>query len=251
MMNKKKLLLAVAAALLSGSIAATAFAANDKFSVKADELEYDMQTGEGRAKGHVVLIQDTGKATATNAIFNSKSKTGRLIGNVIVEREDATLNCGELIMHSEDYISAIGSAVLVKEGKTLSAERIDYYKTNEYAETIGGWARLTDVDGSVLDAGKIDYDMQKGVANAAGGVVIDSPARKLTATADKVVYETKANGHVELIGNAKATQDGNSVSGDKLRLTNSNVASAEGNVKIIYIPQEQPAKKDEENQELA
>ena len=59
------------------------------------------------------------------------------------------------------------------------------------------------------------------------------------------------NGYVELIGNAHATQDGNSVTGDKLRLTNSNVAVADGNVKIIYIPEEQPAKTSEEKQDLA
>ncbi len=251
MINKKKALLMVAAALLSCSVAATAFAAPDNFSVKADELEYDLQTGEGRAKGHVVLVQNGGKATANNATFNSKAKTGTLLGNVIVEREDATLNCSEFIMHNEDYMTAAGGANFVKEGKMLSADRIDYYKSTEYAETIGPWARLTDVDGSTLDAGKIDYDMKKGVANAYGGVTVDSPARKLTASADKAVYETQANGHIVLIGNAKATQDGNSVTGDKLRLTNSNVASADGNVKIIYIPQEQPAKKSEEEQELA
>jgi lipopolysaccharide export system protein LptA len=73
----------------------------------------------------------------------------------------------------------------------------------------------------------------------------------LTATADKAIYETKENGYVELIGNAQATQDGNSVTGDKLRLTNSNVAVADGNVRIIYIPEEQPAKPSDEKQDLA
>ena len=63
--------------------------------------------------------------------------------------------------------------------------------------------------------------------------------------------KTRANGYVELIGNAKATQDGNSVTGDRLRLTNANVAVADGNVKIIYIPAEQPAKATEEKQDLA
>ncbi len=251
MINKNKALLLLATVLLSCSVAMTAFAAPDNFSVKADELEYDLQTGEGRAKGHVVLMQNGGKATANNATFNSKAKTGTLIGNVIVERDGSTLNCSEFIMHNEDYMTASGGATLVKEGKRLDADRIDYYKANEYAETIGGWARLTDVDGSTLKAAKIDYDMKKGVANAYGGVTVNSPARKLTASADKAVYETKANGHIELIGNAKATQDGNSVTGDKLRLTNSNVASADGNVKIIYIPQEQPAKKADTKRELA
>ncbi len=63
--------------------AATAWAAPGNFSVKADELEYNLQTGEGTAKGHVVLTQDGGKATADFARFNSKTKSGTLTGNVV------------------------------------------------------------------------------------------------------------------------------------------------------------------------
>ena len=251
MIDKKKVLLMLATAAISCSVAATAFAAPGKFNVKADELEYDMQTGQGKGKGHVVIVQDDGKATANYATFNSKTKTGTLIGNVMVYKEDVQITCGEFTMNNEDYMSALGGVIVIKEGKKLEADKVDYYKSTEFAETMGNWARLTDTDGSTLNAGKIDYDMKNGIANAYNGVNIDSPARKLTATADKAIYETKANGYVELIGNAHATQDGNSVTGDKLRLTNSNVAVADGNVKIIYVPEEQPTKATEEKQDLA
>lgn len=242
MINKKYIMVLAAAALLSFGLQSAAFAAADNFTVKADELEYDLQTGEGTAKGHVVLTQDGGKATANYAKFNSKTKTGTLTGNVIADREDSHITCNEFVMHSENYLSAIGDAVVTKEGKSISAPQVDYYKDREYAETIGGWAQLRDVDGSIVDATKIDYDMRGGVANAYGGVTIDSPARELTASADKAIYRTDNNGYIELIGNAKATQKGNSVEGDTLRLTNTNVASADGNVKIIYIPEKQSAK---------
>lgn len=251
MINKKKALLMLATAAITCSLAATAFAAPGKFNVKADELDYNMQTGEGKGKGHVVITQEDGKATANYAIFNSKTKTGKLIGNVFVDKEGTQITCNEFTMHNEDYMSAQGNTIVIKDGKRLEADQIDYHKSAEYAETVGNWARLTDIDGSTLNAGKIDYDMKNGIANAHGGVNIDSPARKLTATADKAIYETKANGYVELIGNAQATQDGNSVTGDKLRLTNANVAVADGNVKIIYVPEETPAKATEEKQDLA
>jgi lipopolysaccharide export system protein LptA len=251
MINKKKALLMLATAAICCGMASTALAAPGKFNVKADELEYDLQSGKGLGKGNVIIVQDDGKATANYANFDSKAKTGVLVGKVVVTKGDTQINCETFTMHSEDYVTAAGTATVTKEGKKLEAEQIDYHKSTEYMETVGSWARLTDVDGSTLSAGKIDYDAKSGVANASGGITIDSEARKLTATADKAIYETRANGYVELIGNAKATQDGNSVTGDRLRLTNANVAIADGNVKIIYIPAEKTAQATEEKQDLA
>lgn len=238
---KNRLLLTAVAAILAAGMATTAFAAPGSFSVQADELEYDLQTGEAVAKGNVVLMQDGGRATANYAKFNSKSKSGVLTGNVIADRGDAHIICNEFIVHNENDLSAVGGAVLTKAGKSLSSDRVDYYKGRQFAETIGGWARLTDADGSVLNAAKIDYDMAQGVANAYGGVDIRSDARNLTASSDSAVYKTDSSGYVELIGNAKATQNGNSVAGDKLRLSNTNVAYVDGNVDIVYIPEKQPA----------
>ena len=215
----------------------TAHAQASNFSVKADTIEYDMQSGNGTAKGNVVLQQDGGTATAADAEFNSKTKSGRLTGGVVADRDDSHVVCDTFVMHNEDYSSAIGDARLTKGDKTLASERVDYYKNREYAETIGSWARLSMTDGSVLDAVKITYDGKTGVANATGGVEISSPPRDLTASADTAVYDTNNSGYIELIGNAKATQDGNTVEGNRLRLNNtSNKAEASGNVKIVYIP---------------
>lgn len=248
-MLNKKVISAIATGLLVFGMATSAFAAApSKFSVQADELDYDMKTGEALAKGHVVIIQDNSKATGDNAQYNSKTKSGRLKGNVVADRGDEHITCDEFkILNDNDY-SAIGNAVVVKEGKKLAAPQINYYKAREFAETLGSWARLTDVDGSTVDAVKLIYDAKLGIATATGGVNINSPARKLTAYADKAIYNTKQDGFVELIGNATATQDGNTIKGDKLRLTNSNnVAVADGNVRIVYIPEQQPAKKQTED----
>lgn len=241
MAYKNRLVLAAAAALLTLGLAATALAAPSNFSVQADELEYDLGSGEAVAKGNVVLKQDGGVATANYARFNSKTKSGVLTGNVVADRDDSHIVCNEFIVHNENDLSAVGGASITKGGKSLSADRVDYYKGREFAETIGGWARLTDSDGSMLNAAKIDYNIAEGVAHAYGGVDIQSTARSLTASADSAVYKTDNSGYVELIGNAKATQNGNSVAGDKLRLTNTNVAIADGDVQIIYIPEKQPA----------
>lgn len=236
-MINKKLWLLVAAGLLSCSIAA---AAPGKFSVQADELDYDMKSGVAVGKGHVVITQEDGKATADHATYNSKTKSGVLKGNVIADRGTDHLSCDELKVENDEHYSAIGNAVLAREGKKLYAPRVDYGKTSQYAETFGNWARLTDVDGSTLNAVKIVYDGKAGIATATGGVTVNSDARKLKASADKAIYDTKKDGFVELIGNATATQDGNTVKGDKLRLTNTNVAVGDGNVYVKYIPEKKP-----------
>ena len=242
-MNKKFLLGLTMLGCLS--FASIGLAAN--FSVSADEMDYNMKTGDGVAKGNVVILQDGGKATCNTATFNSKRKSGTLNGNVVAKRGDETIVCNQFVAHNENDLSAIGGAVVTKGGRSLSSDRIDYYKSRDFAETTGGWARLRDNDGSVLNAAKIDYDMKSGVANAYGGVTIDSDARKLTASADSAIYKTgDKDGYVELIGNAKATQDGNTVMGKKLRLNNSNVAVGDGDVKIHYVPKQQPAKKEEQ-----
>lgn len=242
MIKNKMLLLA---AVLTLGLATSCYAADNKYSVSADELNYDMATGVGEARGNVVITSEDGKSYAKYARFNSKDKSGNLIGNVVADKGDMHMTCDEFVAHDEASFSAVGNAVLTKNGATLSAPRVNYTKAEQYATTEGGWAELTDEDGSVMNAERIDYSMEKGLANAYGGVTIHSDVRKLDASADKAVYNTKKNGGlIELIGNAKATQDGNSVAGDRLVLKNANsktdnVAVADGNVRLRYIPEDQ------------
>ena len=145
------------------------------------------------------------------------------------------------------FVSAVGEASVTKEDKTLTAEQIDYHSDAEYAETIGSWGQLTSTDGSVLTAAQITYNGKTGLAEATGNVDIVSPPRNLTAKADKAIYDTNNDGKVELIGNATATQDGNTVSGNRLIMNNAGNAAAGqraeafGNIKIVYVPEKQPA----------
>lgn len=242
-MRMKKVFLALVTAMLTIGMTATALAAGS-FSVKADELQYDLETGQGVAKGHVIVVQDGAQATADYAEFNSKDKTGTFTGNVILQKDGGQVVCQKLLLQGENSFSAVGEATVQHEGRTLQADRIDYDKVAGYATTAGGWARLIDVDGSTMDAEKIDYQLQQAVAQAYGGVKIYSEARNLQASADQVLYETKANGKLELLGNAKATQNGNSVEGERLSLLNNTVAQIEGSVKIIYLPENSQVKQE-------
>lgn len=250
MMKIKSVVALAAAFMLLGSSAlyVPAFAAQGSgFNVKADEIEYDMTSGNGTAKGNVVILHDGGKATAAAAEFNSKTMSGKLTGGVVADKDDAHITCATFVMHNEDFVSAVGEASVTKEDKTLTAEQIDYHSNDEYAETIGSWGQLTSTDGSVLTAAQITYNGKTGLAEATGNVDIVSPPRNLTAKADKAIYDTNNDGKVELIGNATATQDGNTVSGNRLIMNNAGNAAAGqraeafGNIKIVYVPEKQPA----------
>lgn len=250
MMKIKSVTALAAAFMLLGSSAlyVPAFAAQGSgFNVKADEIEYDMTSGNGTAKGNVVILHDGGKATAAAAEFNSKTMSGKLTGGVVADKDDAHITCATFVMHNEDFVSAVGEASVTKEDKTLMADQIDYHRDVEYAETIGSWGQLTSTDGSVLTAAQITYNGKTGLAEATGNVDIVSPPRNLTAKADKAIYDTNNDGKVELIGNATATQDGNTVSGNRLIMNNAGNAAAGqraeafGNIKIVYVPEKQPA----------
>lgn len=251
MFNKKQWLAVAVAGLLVLGNPLGVEAAPDNFSVTADELDYDFQTGEGVAKGHVVLMQNGGKATAQQANFNSKTKKGSLVGNVVADREDMHIVCERFIIHDMEHFTASNGAQANKAGRTVSADSIDYSKKTNVIKTLGSWAKLTDIDGSILTCGRMEYNTQTGIANAYSEVKIDSPARKLVAFADKVVYKAGEGGSIDLIGNATATQDGNKISGEKLHLTNTNKATADGKVKILYIPEKPVVDKKPENQEKA
>lgn len=250
MMKIKSVVALAAAFMLLGSSAlyVPAFAAQGSgFNVKADEIEYDMTSGNGTAKGNVVILHNGGKATAAAAEFNSKTMSGKLTGGVVADKDDAHITCATFVMHNEDFVSAVGEASVTKEDKTLMADQIDYHSDVEYAETIGSWGQLTSTDGSVLTAAQITYNGKTGLAEATGNVDIVSPPRNLTAKADKAIYDTNNDGKVELIGNATATQDGNTVSGNRLIMNNAGNAAAGqraeafGNIKIVYVPEKQPA----------
>ena len=63
----------------------------------------------------------------------------------------------------------------------------------------------------------------------------------MTGSGDRAVYDSHETGYIELIGNAKLTRDGNTVTGNKLRITNLSGSDSRmqvnGNVCIVYYPQ--------------
>ncbi len=214
-----------------------------KYTVDAEEIEYDMESGDGTTSGKTTIIHDgrviVGQKGST---FNSKTRSGHLFGGVKADKEDEHLTSEELFMYTDKYVSAVGNAVVIKGDRKIEAPRVDYHDDTKFAETLGGTARLSSTDGSWLRAGKITYNMETGLANATGGVSLESPPRNLTATGDSAVYDDKETGYIEMIGHAQATQNGNTVSGNKLRITNvgteQSKTRAEGNVRMVFVSKE-------------
>lgn len=247
-MKKNKRLLAVLICVLTVlvmncTVLYAAPAKDAKYSVDAQEIEYDMESGDGTTTGKTTIKHDGGIAVGQKgATFNSKKRTGHLYGGVVADKGDEHLRSQELFIYTDKYVSAVGNAVVIKGNRKLEAPRVDFHDDTKFAETLGGFARLSDTDGSWLKAGKITYDMKAGLANATGGVSLESKPRKLTGTGNTAIYNTNETGYIELIGNAKAVQDGNTVTGDKLRITNVSdnysKSHAQGNVQIVFVPKE-------------
>ena len=217
-------------------------AAGEPTSIKANVIEYNTKTGVTTASGNVVITQEDGQAQASAAEYNTKTKAGRLTGGVVATKGDARITSATLVMHDDKHMTAIGNATIKKQDKTLRSEQVEYYQDREFMETAGSWGELVMDDGSTLTAGYINYDLRQGLAIAKDNVKIVSDARSLTAAADIVTYDTKRDGVIELVGNATATQNGNTISGNNLRITNDDqTAQATGNVKMVYIPESKTA----------
>lgn len=228
--------------LALGLMLTSSVLAAGRFSLSGDDLDFDMDTNIGTAKGHVVLEQDGAVARGDYAQFNNKTRSGYLKGNVVADRDNYHLTAGVMTVHNDNHMSASENVVLVREGRTLKAPLLDYYKAEQRMVTSNGRALMIDSDGSTVEADVVDYSHSNGLITATGNVKIRSDVRNLTAKADQAVYRTngvKGGNYLELMGNAEATQDGNTVRGNRLRLNNARVASAEGRVSIEFIPKEQ------------
>ena len=238
---KSKSLILLGSLILALSFSSLCWGAS---SVAGDTVEYDFRSGQAVAKGHVVVTRDKARAESAEADYNTKTGNGKLTGSVVAAQEDAHLTCQTLVIASMgDHLTATGNAVLKKQDKTLRSNIVDYFSQREYAQTGGDWAQLTLDDGSVMDAVQMNYDMKEGLANATGNVRVVSPPRKLTARGDRALYNTKVeDGTIELIGHATATQDGDTVTGNVLRLKGAGgkISEAEGSVKLVYHPRQEP-----------
>lgn len=240
---KKKICAALTVAMLMSSAAMAAQTENEPSEVNADAIEYDMNTGIVAAEGNVLLKHGLTRATGLHALFNVKTKEARLIGNVIVVREDMRITCNALASNGQNYMSADGNVIATQtvapdakypdgDTRTFTSEHIDYFPDDRkhFIIPTGGIAESR-VEGSFTAdqmEGWIDDERYIGKGNAH----LISISRNMEAGGDNVDYDGKDAGKAVLSGNAWAYQNNNTIRGNRLTV----YLADDGNLKADAAP---------------
>ena len=89
--------------------------ANIPSEVNADSVDYDMNTGVVTATGNVLLKRGTDRATGERAMYNVNTKAAYLFGNVIVVREDLRVTCDSVHNDGNGHMQADGNVYAVQK----------------------------------------------------------------------------------------------------------------------------------------
>lgn len=170
--------------------------------------------------------------------YNNTAKLVQAFGNVVIT-QDATTLTGAAAEYRQDTNLAVvsGGIALTKDTLRLTGATVEY-DTAAGVGVVKGQPRLADKDGAWLTGERIDFFTTEDRAVATGGVHIVHPGRQIDAVADEATYYGKDH-KVLLRGNARAVQEGNTLTGDTLTVyLNDKTMNAQGNTKLIIIPNE-------------
>lgn len=212
-MKAKKVMAALVGCLMLSGVL---HAADQSVELSADVLEYDASTGLVKATGSVRMHQGEAVVTGQSAEYNNKTQEGKVTGGVTLHKEDMNMTCAEVRTDGASRVVADGDVVVTKGDSVLAGPRADYDMEREYVLMDSG-ARMTMPDG-VMTSDRLEADLKENRAVATGGVHIVSAPRNLEATGDQATYEAANRGQVVLSGNAVATQDNNTLRGNRVTL---------------------------------
>lgn len=77
--------------------------------VNADNVDYDMKSGVVTATGNVLLKHGADRATGERAMYNTNTQEAYLVGNVIVVRGDLRVTCNSLQSNGSGHMQADGN----------------------------------------------------------------------------------------------------------------------------------------------
>ena len=208
-----------------------------------DVITYISKTGVMTAQGGVKLTQGTAVLTGDIGEYNTKTKEAVVTGNVKVVKEGSTLTASEVRAYDEmKRLVATGNVLLVHKDGTAAGPYMEYLPDKKYAKITGG-SRLTNKD-AVVTSAVAEAFFQEDRATADGNVHIVSEARKLDAVSDHAVYYgiNGKNGKADLIGNVRAVQDGNVLTGNHVVIyMDDSAMDTEGRSKLVITPKKSTA----------
>jgi len=211
--------------------------------LEGDVITYISKTGVMTAVGGVKLTQGNAVLTGDTGEYNTKTKEAAVLGNAKLVKADSTLTAAEVrSFDGMKRLTAEGNALLVHQNGTAAGPRMEYYPDRKVANITGG-ARLTNKD-AVLTSAVAEAFFQEDRATADGNVHIVSETRKLDAVSDHAIYYgiNGQNGKADLIGNVRAVQDGNVLTGNHVILyLDDSAVDAEGRSTLIIKPKKPDA----------
>ena len=212
--------------------------------LEGDVITYTSKTGVMTARGGVKMTQGNAVLTGDTGEYNTKTKEAVVTGNVKVVKEDSTLTAAEVRSFDEmKRLLATGNALLVNKGGTAAGPRMEYFPDRQNANITGG-SRLTNKD-AVITSNVSEAFFKEDRATADGNVHIVSEARKLDAVSDHAIYYgiNGKNGKADLIGNVRAVQDGNVLTGNHVVLyLDDSAMDTEGRSKLVIAPKNNKGK---------
>jgi lipopolysaccharide export system protein LptA len=211
-------------------------APNTPAQLEGDVITYTSKTGIMTVQGGVKMTQGDAILTGDVGEYNTQTKEAVVSGNVKIVKNDSILTAAEVRSFDEmKRLLANGNALLVNRSGTAAGPRLEYFPDRQYANITGG-SRLTNKD-AVITSNVSEAFFNEDRITADGNVHIVSDTRKLDAVSDQAVYYGKS-AKADLIGNVRAVQDGNVLTGNHVILyLDDSAMDTEGRSTLVIMPQ--------------
>ena len=147
---------------------------------------FGVETGIIKAQGDVLMIRGDAKVTGNEAEYNSKTKEGKVVGNVIAVPKNARVTAQQVTSDANQHMIATGNVHGTMDDKTFIGEQVDYFQPDEYV-LIENRGTITSKDGS-FTADTMEGYLKEEHLIGTGNVYVDSPVNSLIAGGDLLNY---------------------------------------------------------------
>lgn len=212
---------------------------NDKIILTADEQIFNLKTNQLTAKGRVRIKKGELTVSCQQAFLNSGTQEVIVSGGVELIQGKVKLTCQKAkVSLDKEEVKAEGKVVFTSENLTLSSGELRFNNQTKYVlATLSPEAHfLREGKTTTLTALQIETILEEEKAIAKGEVKI---TRENTQASCDLLTLYNNEQKAELVGNARATQGENKLSGEKIIIFfQEQRMIAKGETKVIVIPRE-------------